>query len=402
MAESSSTRPPQGRAEGELVALHFSTGKPVRVRWRNGLVTSIEEISRAPENLWIAPALFDVQVNGYGGIDFQQDNLSEEDLLSATRQLHRDGCGRFLLTLITDEWGKLMARLRHCKKIRDANVELKSTIAGWHIEGPFLSEEPGFHGAHNPALMCDPTPEKIRELREICGKDPLLLTLSPERNGSIGCIALAKSLGITISLGHTNSSSEILSEAVKTGATAFTHLANGCPRELDRHDNILWRVLETPGLNVSLIPDKIHVSPALFRLVHKVLPKENIFYTTDAMSAAGASSGKYKLGSLEVEVGSDQIVRQPGKSNFAGSALKPIDGVFRAAEMLNCSWREVWAGFSERPAKLVGLGNNLEIGNAPNFCALDFFSQNQVKTMRLITSAGEQLLSDYHPAQQGD
>ena len=146
--------------EGEICAKHFSTGKPVRVRWKNGTITSIEEISSAPENSWIAPTLFDVQVNGYGGIDFQQDNVSLDELLSATRQLHRDGCAQFFLTLITDEWPKLTARLRHFKKLRDANAELKNAIAGWHIEGPFLSDQPGFHGAHNPAFMCDPTREK--------------------------------------------------------------------------------------------------------------------------------------------------------------------------------------------------------------------------------------------------
>lgn len=370
--------------EGEICAKHFSTAKPVCIRWTNGRITSIEEISSAPENSWIAPALFDVQINGYGGIDFQQDNLTETDLLSAARQLRRDGCAQFFLALITDDWLKLTARLQHVKKLRDANAELKNAIAGWHIEGPFLSDQPGFHGAHNPALMCDATPEKIRELREIAENDSLLLTISPERCGAIDAIAFAKSQGIKISLGHTNASAGILGKAVEAGATGFTHLANGCPRELDRHDNILWRVFDTPGLTVSLIPDKIHVSPALFRLVHRVLSKKNIFYTTDAMSAAGAPPGKYKIAHMEMEVGVDQIVRQPGKTNFAGSALKPIDGIFRAAEMLNCSWREVWPRFSERPAKLVGLKNDLAIGSPVNFCALKVAGENQLQELKVV------------------
>ena len=370
---------------GEISARDYSTGKPVCVRWKNGTIVSIEEISSAPENLWIAPALFDVQVNGYGGVDFQQDDLTLDDLLSAARQLRRDGCARFFLTLITDEWTKLTARLRHCKQLRGQSDELKNVIAGWHIEGPFLSDKPGFHGAHNPALMLDPNPEHIRELREITEQAALLLTISPERSGAIEAIALAKSLGIKISLGHTNAPAEILREAVVAGATAFTHLANGCPRELDRHDNILWRVFETPGLAVSLIPDKIHVSPALFRLMHRVLPQKNIFYTTDAMSAAGAPPGKYKLADMELEVCADQIVRQPGKTNFAGSALRPIDGIFRASEMLNCSWREVWPGFSEVPAKLMNVKCGLEVGSSANFCLLKFDRENQLE--QLITHA---------------
>src|SRR5206468_3052944 len=102
--------------------------------------------------------------------------------------------------------------------------------------------EPGFCGAHNPAVMCDPTEPHIRELREITENDPLLCTLAPERRGALEAIALATSLGIKVSLGHTNAAAEILRAAGASGATGFTHLANACPRELDRHDNIIWRV----------------------------------------------------------------------------------------------------------------------------------------------------------------
>src|SRR5262249_27448287 len=145
------------------------------------------------------------------------------------------------------------------------------------------------------------------------------------------------------------------------GATGFTHLANGCPRELDRHDNIIWRVLETSGLIVSLIPDQIHVSSALFRLIHRLVDANSIYYTTDAMAAAGSSPGRYSLGRVGVEVGADGIVRQPGKTNFAGSSLRPIDGVFRAAQMLNRPWQEIWNGFSTIPARLMGLDSEIAI-----------------------------------------
>jgi N-acetylglucosamine-6-phosphate deacetylase len=355
--------------EGQISARHYRTRQPVSVRWRDGRITSIETTPDAPENLWIAPTLFDVQVNGYGGIDFQQDNLSVEQLLSASRQLQRDGCAQFLLTLITDDWARLIARLRKIKQLRDSHPELASAIAGWHIEGPFLSDQPGFHGAHNPALMCDPTSRHMQELRDAAGEDPLLLTLAPERTGAIEAIRVAKPLGITVSLGHTNASAEVLKEAVNAGATVFTHLGNGCPRELDRHDNILLRVFDTPGLTVGIIPDSIHVSPAPFRLFDRVLT--SVYYTTDAMAAAGAPPGRYNIGSLEVEVGADQIVRQPGKTNFAGSALKPIDGIFRAAKMLDRDWQQVWPLFSEEPATMMAMTNALRVGAPATFCVLE-------------------------------
>jgi len=355
----------------EVIARHFSSGTPLRLRWKDGVISAVEPVAEAPAELWVAPRLMDLQINGYGGIDFQQDNLSLDDLLSATRQLRSAGCGSYLLTLITDAWPKMMARLCHLRELRQRSADLQHAIAGWHIEGPFLSSEPGFCGAHDPALMRDPKPEHIRELRRVAEDDPMLLTLAPERAGAIEAISLAVSLGIKVSLGHSNASVGRLAEAVKAGATGFTHLGNGCPRTLDRHDNILWRVFETAGLTISLIPDGTHVSPSLFRLVHRLAGPGGIYYTTDAMSAAGAPPGTHRLGRLELEVGEDRVVRLPGTPNFAGSALRPIDGVFRAAGMLGVTWNEVWARFSTAPARFMGLaGAGVSVGEAATFCVI--------------------------------
>ncbi len=369
--------------DGEVCARHYASGQPVRVAWQQGIITEFESAATPPDaGVWLAPVLVDLQVNGFAGVDFQQDNLTADHLLAATRALGAAGCGRFLLTLVTDDWSRLTARLKHLRGVRSRWSELERAIAGWHIEGPFLSSEPGFHGAHDPAWMRDPTAEHIRELRAITESDPLLLTLAPERGGALDAITLAASLGITVSLGHTNASAEILRRALSAGATGFTHLGNACPQQLDRHDNILWRVLDTPGFTVSLISDQIHVSPALFRLIHRALSKNSICYVTDAMAAAGAPPGRYTIGKLEVEAGADQVVRQPGKVNYAGSALRPIEGVFRAAGMLNVCWREVWDGFSTRPANFMGLGAQLTAGASADFCVLEVAEGNRLAGLR--------------------
>ena len=372
-------------AHGEVRARHYATRQAMRLKWQAGLISSIEPVpdTALDEERWIAPTLFDVQVNGFGGVDFQQDQLSDKALLAAVRALRAAGCSRFLLTLVTDDWTRLTARLRHLKTLRTQSPELQSAIVGWHIEGPFLSTVPGFHGAHDPALMLDPTPKHIQDLRALTAQDPCLLTLSPERPGALPAISEAVSLGLKVSLGHTNASAEVLREAIAAGATGFTHLGNGCPRDLDRHDNILWRVFEQPGLTVSLIPDQIHVSPMLFRLVHRVLDPANVFYTSDAMSAAGMPPGVYSLGKLRLEVGADQVVRQPGKSLFAGSALRPIDGVFRSAKMLGAPWQEIWARFSEAPARFLGLRNELAIGQPADFCLLKLTAENELADLRI-------------------
>src|SRR6266478_5537699 len=105
--------------EGEISARYYATRHPVRLEWRAGVITNFRFTTKlVPDNLWLAPPLFDLQINGYSGVDFQQDNLTLDDLLSATRQLRIAGCTRFLLTLITDEWPVVISRLRHVRTLR--------------------------------------------------------------------------------------------------------------------------------------------------------------------------------------------------------------------------------------------------------------------------------------------
>ena len=386
---------------GAICARYFESGAPVRLSWENGIVVGLAACPAAEPDLWIAPALCDLQVNGFAGIDFQQDHLTIEDLHWAVRQLRAAGCTRFFPTLITAPWDCLLHRLRHLRSLRSQSIELQAAIAGWHIEGPFLSPEPGFHGTHDPSWMCDPTPHHLTQLHEITTPERVLLTLAPERSGAFDAIALAVSLGFTVNLGHTNASGAILRQAIAAGATGFTHLGNGCPRDLDRHDNILWRVLDLPDLHVSLIPDQIHLSPVLFRLLHRLLKPGNIHYVSDAMSAAGTVAatpgsaikpGRFTLGNLEVEVGPDQIVRQSGKTNFAGSALRPIDGIFRAAQMLDGPWQEAWSRFSDQPARYVGLPAGLQSGQRADFCLLRVAPGQACQALRIFADGVE------HPA----
>src|SRR6266496_2954139 len=114
---------------GEIRARHYASGQPTSLRWQDGIVTQIEPLSSAPEeNLWLAPTLVDLQVNGFAGVDFQQDSLTSELLLTAARALRAAGCPRFLLTLVTDAWPKLTARLRWLRMLRSQSAELQQAI----------------------------------------------------------------------------------------------------------------------------------------------------------------------------------------------------------------------------------------------------------------------------------
>ncbi|MBA3845745.1 MAG: N-acetylglucosamine-6-phosphate deacetylase [Planctomycetes bacterium] len=352
--------------QGELTARRATDGAAVRCAWRDGRIIALEPAATAPDDAWLAPTLFDPQVNGYVGIDFQRTGVTAAEMETGLAGLRRDGCGQILYTLTTSPWDELIANLRRARAARDCSPSLARAIVGWHIEGPFISPVRGFAGAHDPRWMCDATPERLRELRAAAGDLPLMLTLAPERAGGIEAVKLATTLGMVVAIGHSDAPADVLRAAVAAGARAFTHLGNGIPQALDRHDNVVWRVLDGSGLVAGIIPDAIHVSPTLFRIMHR--SGVDAYYTTDAMAAAGMPPGRYRIGALEVDVGADQVVREPGKPNFAGSALTPLQGVFRAARMLDRPWQECWARFSTAPRRLMGIADPLVVGAPADFC----------------------------------
>src|SRR3954462_3064852 len=115
------------KSEGEISGRHYATRQRIRIRWRDGIITENEPLDERPtateakrytDEAWLAPCLFDLQINGYGGVDFQQDNVSVDQLITATRSLRAAGCARFFLTLITDEWSALTGRLRRFRSLR--------------------------------------------------------------------------------------------------------------------------------------------------------------------------------------------------------------------------------------------------------------------------------------------
>lgn len=347
------------------------TGRAVRLTCADDRIKSIEPLASAATGLPVLlPPLVDIQINGFAGVDFQNDTCTRADLERAANGLAAAACSRFFLTLITDRWDRMLARLKNYRALRAPSPLLTRRIAGWHMEGPFMSPTPGFHGAHPPEFMVAPTPARLRELKAVTGDDPVLITLAPEWPEAPEAIRCARELGFHVWLGHTDATVTQLAAAVAAGAEGLTHLGNGCPVEWHRHDNITFRVLDEPRLRVSIIPDRIHVSPMLFRLFHRALDEARICYTTDAISAGGAGPGIFPLAGMKVEVGADGIVRQPGKTNYAGSSLAPLEGVRRAAEMLRRPPQEVWKFFSAQPAAFVGLAPALGPGEPADYCLL--------------------------------
>jgi N-acetylglucosamine-6-phosphate deacetylase len=369
---------------GEVHAWNILNRQPVIAKWANGMFTEIASTNDNPaQDKWIGPPLVDLQINGFAGIDFQKEKLSASELIHATSALEKSGCSKFFFTLITNEWDIMTERLARAKELRDKHPKLKQAIAGWHIEGPFLSSETGYCGAHPPNLMLKATVERLTKIRKITEKDPVLLTMAPEIEGGLSAFSKARELGFRVSIGHTNAPDNIIRRVTAGGSTGFTHLGNGCPAELKRDDNILWRALENQSLTYSLIPDRWHVSPALFRIIHKLINNKSIYYTTDAMAAADSPPGKYQFGHLELEVGLEKIVKLPGTNNLAGSALTPINCIRFASEMLRCDWQEIWKNYSNIPAEFMNLITGFNVGAPAEFVEVETSSNNNIKTINL-------------------
>jgi N-acetylglucosamine-6-phosphate deacetylase len=297
--------------------------------------------------------LFDLQVNGFAGVDFQR-RVSPERLHEACLALRACGMHRILATLITDAVDSLSAKFAAIEEVRRQDPLARECIVGYHLEGPFLSAEPGYRGAHNPSWMCDPDWDVFAALQDVAQGGIRLVTLAPERAGSSAFIQKAVQSGVRVSLGHTNADDDEISAAIDSGASLCTHLGNGCPELLHRHQNVVQRLLSRDELTACFIPDGIHLPPGMLRNLVRAKPPGKVVLTTDAMSAAGAGPGHYPLGALELEVGADGVVRMPGSGQFAGSALRLDQGVTNAAAWLGITLEEAASFASSVPAALLG------------------------------------------------
>ena len=225
--------------------------------------------------------------------------------------------------------------------------------------------------------MLDPTPEQLEEIREITSDDPVLLTMAPERESGLSAFAKARELGFRVSIGHTNAPGHIMRRVTAGGSTGFTHLGNGCPAEMKRDDNILWRGLDTPGLTYSLIPDRWHVSPALFRILHRLIDRDTLYYDR-RHGAAGSAPSKYSSAISNLK--SDRR-RCPWNANLAGPRA-PINAILHAADMLRCDWQEIWRNYSTIPAQFAKLPVGFEPGARAEFVEIKAGPGNRIESVR--------------------
>ena len=302
-----------------------------------------------------AAGLFDFQVNGFGGVDFQRDNLTSTEFAHAVAALRQHGTSGIFATLITDEIEALCRRFAALEKLCATVPSAGAAILGYHLEGPWLSPTPGYRGAHPAGPMRAPTLADYERLQAAAHGRLRLITLAPEWPGSAEFIAAVTQQGVHVSLGHTNASEAEIDAAIRAGARFCTHLGNGCPLELPRHDNIVQRLLARDELTACFIPDGIHLPKGVLKNFVRAKPTGRVLFTTDAMAGAGAPPGRYTIGPYLITVGADGVARQPGEKNFAGSTLTPDVGVRHIADWLNLTPEAAYHLWSTAPAAAFGI-----------------------------------------------
>ena len=263
----------------------------------------------------------DLQVNGYAGVDFNGDDLTVDAMHSVCQRMRDEGAAGFLPTVITDEVDVMAARLARLADVRRADPLVRELILGVHIEGPFISAAPGSVGAHPQASVRPANLAQMERLLEAADGLTRIVTLAPEHDEGLRVTRYLADLGIIVAAGHCDPSLEQLQAAIDAGLSMFTHLGNGCPAKINRHDNIIQRTLSlSDQLWISFIADGHHVPfPALGNYLRSARIDRCVI-VSDAILAAGLGPGRYNLCNQDVVVGEDLVPRSTVGSNFVGSA----------------------------------------------------------------------------------
>lgn len=352
--------------DNKVEGLFYVDQSPVSIEITDGKIikiTKIKELSGTNKNIYVAPGLIDNQVNGYAAVSFSFSGgeLTAEGIEKATRALWEAGVTTYLATLTTNDHEIL---LNNFKILAEAikNPGLHGSIAGFHLEGPYISPEDGYRGAHPARYVRKPDWEEFMEFYEASGGKILQVTLAPEMDGSMEFISQCQDKGIIVGLGHHNASTEIITEAIDKGARIATHLGNGCANLINRHLNPLWPQLSDDRLMISIIGDGFHLRPEEIRVFYKVKGPEKTIITSDVTHFAGLPPGEYitPKGDM-IELTPEGMIRYPAQDVLYGSAAPITKGVGNVMKVTGCTLEQAIQMASTNPARLYGLLDRGEI-----------------------------------------
>lgn len=384
------------RVEG----INYLDYTPIAVEIADGKIVSVErpnQLLKENEQIFIAPGLIDIQVNGYSSISFSLEgntgadleegsSLTIEDVRKVTKALWKEGVTSYFPTLTTNSQNLLLKNFATLAEAKD-DPSLLGSIPGFHLEGPYISAIDGYRGAHPKEYVRNPDWNQFIELYNAANQKILLITLAPEVDGSSEFIKKCKEKGIIISLGHHNGSSKIIKQAIDYGAGLATHLGNGCAPLMNRHNNPLWPQLADNRLMISIIADSFHLPPEILQVFFSAKGYENIILISDMTSFAGLPPGQYKIKTGEtIEKTSDGNLKFSGQEGgLYGSASTLPKGVTHMMKVTGCSLANAIQMAAYNPARLHNLNDRgkIEPGKRADLIlfTIDDFNMEIVETI---------------------
>ena len=298
--------------------------------------------------------LIDLQINGYQGINFSDPSHSKQDFIDACRGVLEAGVAAFLPTFITGLESMYQRNIPILAEII-AMDEFKGKVLGLHLEGPFISKEPGAVGAHRSDWCKLPDIDLLKQLIDLSEKNIKFLTIAPELPGACELTEFAVSEGIVVSAGHTLALSEDLANFAAAGGTAFTHIGNGLPNLLDRHNNPIWAALANDDLYVTMIVDGFHLPNDLIKTILKVKGAEKTIVISDVLYLAGCVPGNYTLDDEPVVLEKDGKLWKPELNCLAGSSVMMPDAMKRLEKLNLLSSEELMQVSYTNPLRLLGI-----------------------------------------------
>lgn len=328
----------------------------------NGIITDISESGVATKEYSgiLIPGFVDMHCHGGGGFSFSSKNINEIEKVIATHRSH--GTTTQLASLVTEPIPVLKEQITRLKDFVDSGE-----IAGIHLEGPYLSHEKC--GAHDPHLLREPVLREVMELIEHGDGAISYITMAPELPGAIECIEALVEHGVVVAIGHSNASAQDARRAIEVGASAVTHFWNAIPKEST--PSITTEVFADPTMILEIIHDGHHVEREKVAEILKGAP-DRVALITDAMSAAGASDGNYKIGQLDVVV-QEGVARLVSNGSLAGSTLTMDSAFTRLIREHHQSLAQASYAASTLPAETLGITyvGEIAVGKAAHFVRVE-------------------------------
>jgi len=296
----------------------------------------------------LAPGFIDLQVNGGGGILF--NNRPTKESLNTIINAHQFfGTTSIMPTVISDS----IKVLTKCTRAVAQEIKKNSGLLGIHIEGPFFSLK--YRGVHQKKYISKLSSEYL-ELFSNLKEFPVILTLAPE------CISIKDlnhlaSLGLKIMAGHTDASYDELEQAAKNNLNGFTHLFNAMSQMSARKPGAVGAALDFDNLYASIIVDLHHVHRSLIELAYQKKPIGKLFFISDSMATINHGEPTFELYDEVVSEQNGRITNAEGK--LAGSSITQIDAVKNAYQKCNIPLDHALAMASRYPAKFIGVDQYL-------------------------------------------